>query len=168
MQDIDNKWFRVFASRLYAGRNGAQWGATPGGSSGVTGESIAFWQEFETQIRSLLSRKGTLTVNRLTGTVMVSDLPAKVELVSRFIALMREGMYRQVDIEVRIVEVTLSDNFALGLDWSRFQQVSGRDNAIAFNTRIASPQVVSALLSTMMVELPLSPPAPGAAGCGTG
>ena len=127
--------------------------ATPGVSSSGMGESVAFWQEFETQIRSLLSRKGTLTVNRLTGTVMVTDLPSKVELVSRFIALMREGMFRQVDIEVRIVEVTLSDNFALGLDWSRFQQVSGRDNSIAFNTRIASPQGVSALPSTMTLRM---------------
>lgn len=124
-------------------------------SSGAAGggDSAAFWQEFETQIRSLLSRKGSLTVNRLTGTVMVSDLPARVEQVSRFIGLMREGMYRQVDIEVRIVEVTLSDNFALGLDWSRFQQVSTRDNSIAFNTRITSPQGGSALPSTMTLRM---------------
>ena len=124
-----------------------------GAAGGGGGESAAFWQEFETQIRSLLSRKGSLTVNRLTGTVMVSDLPARVEQVSRFIGLMREGMYRQVDIEVRIVEVTLSDNFALGLDWSRFQQVSGRDNSIAFNSRITSPQGGSALPSTMTLRM---------------
>ncbi len=124
-----------------------------GAAGGAGGDSAAFWQEFETQIRSLLSRKGNLTVNRLTGTVMVSDLPARVEQISRFIGLMREGMYRQVDIEVRIVEVTLSDNFALGLDWSRFQQVAGRDNAIGFNTRITAPQGTSALPSTMTLRM---------------
>jgi MSHA type pilus biogenesis protein MshL len=124
-----------------------------GAGGGAGGDSAAFWQEFETQIRSLLSRKGNLTVNRLTGTVMVSDLPARVEQISRFIGLMREGMYRQVDIEVRIVEVTLSDNFALGLDWSRFQQVAGRDNAIGFNTRITAPQGTSALPSTMTLRM---------------
>lgn len=122
--------------------------------SGTSGsESAAFWQEFETQIRSLMSRKGNLTVNRLTGTVMVTDLPAKVELVTRFISLMREGMYRQVDIDVRIVEVTLNDNFALGLDWSRFQKNSSVDNALSFNTRITSPQGGSALPSTMTLRL---------------
>lgn len=124
-----------------------------GAAGGGGGDSAAFWQEFETQIRSLLSRKGNLTVNRLTGTVMVSDLPTRVEQISRFIGLMREGMYRQVDIEVRIVEVTLSDNFALGLDWSRFQQVAGRDNSIGFNTRITSPQGTSALPSTMTLRM---------------
>lgn len=123
------------------------------GATGGGGEGAAFWQEFETQIRSLLSSKGRLIVNRLTGTVMVTDLPARVELVNRFIGLMREGMYRQVDIEVRIVEVTLSDSFALGLDWSRFQQVAGRDNSIGFNTRITAPQGTSALPSTMTLRM---------------
>ena len=124
-----------------------------GAAGGGGGEGAAFWQEFETQIRSLLSPKGRLIVNRLTGTVMVTDLPARVELVTRFIGLMREGMYRQVDIEVRIVEVTLSDNFALGLDWSRFQQVAGRDNSIGFNTRVTAPQGTSALPSTMTLRM---------------
>jgi MSHA type pilus biogenesis protein MshL len=124
-----------------------------GAAGGGGGEGAAFWQEFETQIRSLLSPKGRLIVNRLTGTVMVTDLPARVELASRFIGLMREGMYRQVDIEVRIVEVTLSDNFALGLDWSRFQQEAGRDNSIGFNTRITAPQGTSALPSTMTLRM---------------
>lgn len=124
-----------------------------GAAGGGGGEGAAFWQEFETQIRSLLSPKGRLIVNRLTGTVMVTDLPARVELVTRFIGLMREGMYRQVDIEVRIVEVTLSDSFALGLDWSRFQQVAGRDNSIGFNTRVTAPQGTSALPSTMTLRM---------------
>ena len=124
-----------------------------GAAGGGGGEGAAFWQEFETQIRSLLSPKGRLIVNRLTGTVMVTDLPARVDLASRFIGLMREGMYRQVDIEVRIVEVTLSDSFALGLDWSRFQQVAGRDNSIGFNTRVTAPQGTSALPSTMTLRM---------------
>ena len=37
-----------------------------GAAGGGGGEGAAFWQEFETQIRSLLSPKGRLIVNRLT------------------------------------------------------------------------------------------------------
>lgn len=113
----------------------------------------SFWQELEGQIRGLLSPKGRLTVNRLSGAIMVTDLPAKVEEVSRFIGLMREGMYRQVDIEVRIVEVTLNDNFKLGLDWSRMRTVGSRTESIRFDTRIGTPQAVSPLPSTMTLSL---------------
>ncbi len=124
-----------------------------GKSGGNDNDVGTFWQEFEAQIRSLLSPKGRLTVNRLTGAIMVTDLPAKIEDVNRFIALMRDGMYRQVDIEVRIVEVTLNDAFKLGLDWSRFRVDGGRTESIAFNTRVNSPQAVSALPSTVTLSL---------------
>lgn len=119
-----------------------------GGDGKGGGESGAFWQELETQIRSLLSPKGRLTANRLTGALMVTDLPAKVDDVARYLDLMRQGMYRQIDIEVRIVEVTLRDQFALGLDWSRLR-TNPLLGAVAFNTRITSPQAVSPSPSTL-------------------
>ena len=111
-------------------------------------DNNTFWQELETQIRSLLSPKGRLTANRLTGALMVSDLPAKVDDVARFLDLMRQGMYRQIDIEVRIVEVTLRDQFALGLDWSRLR-TNPLLGSVAFNTRITSPQAISPAPSTL-------------------
>ncbi len=144
---------RTFEVDYIQSRRVAAMTSATGGSSATGGENVAFWQEFETQIRSLLSRKGKLTVNRLTGTIMVSDLPARVEQIGRFISLMREGMYRQVDIEVRIVEVSLSNSFALGLDWSRFLQTSSGASSIGVNTRITSPQGGSALPSTITLSM---------------
>lgn len=128
--------------------------APTGAEKGTTGDSAGFWQEFETQIRTLLSPKGKLILNRMTGAVMVSDLPSKVEEVERFISLMRDGMYRQVDIEVRIVEVTLRDQFALGLDWQKFRQNSADGNgSIRFNTVVGAPQGTTASPSTMTLSL---------------
>jgi len=126
---------------------------SPGGSgTGVGGnESGTFWQELEAQMKSLLSPQGRLTVNRLSGAIMVTDLPAKVNDLARFIELMRSGMYRQIDIEVRIVEVTLRDQFALGLDWSRLRS-NPLAGSVAFNTRITSPQAVSPAPSTLTVR----------------
>jgi MSHA type pilus biogenesis protein MshL len=121
------------------------------GGAGDGKESGAFWGELETQIKSLLSPKGRLVVNRLTGTIMITDLPAKVDDAQRFIELMRNGMYRQIDIEVRIVEVTLRDSFALGLDWSRLRSNPSRGGT-AFNTLITAPQAVSPLASTMAMS----------------
>lgn len=126
--------------------------AAPSGAGGQGNDSVAFWQELESQIRSLLSPKGRLTVNRLTGAIMVTDLPAKVDEVSRFIELMRNGMYRQIDIEVRIVEVTLRDQFALGLDWSRLR-ANPLQGSVQFNTRVTSPQGVSPAQPTLALRM---------------
>jgi len=126
-------------------------GGSGNGNAGAISDSVAFWQELETQVRSLLSPKGRLTVNRLTGALMVSDLPARVEDVARYLDLMRDGMYRQIDIEVRIVEVTLRDHFALGLDWSRLR-TNPQQGSTSVNTRITSPQGVSALPATVALR----------------
>ena len=142
---------RTFEIDYIRARRGASGGG--GAAAGGANDTTAFWQEFETQIRSLLSPKGKLTLNRMTGAVMVSDLPARVHEVERFISLMRDGMYRQVDIEVRIVEVTLRDQFALGLDWTRFRQSTSRDDAVRFNTVVNAPQGTSAAPSTMTLSL---------------
>ncbi len=120
-------------------------------SAGDGKESGAFWGELESQIKALLSPKGRLVVNRLTGAIMVTDLPAKVADVQRFIELMRNGMYRQIDIEVRIVEVTLRDQFALGLDWSRLRSNPSM-GATSVTTMVTAPQAVSPLASTLTMS----------------
>ncbi|WP_322271933.1 secretin and TonB N-terminal domain-containing protein [Hydrogenophaga sp.] len=123
-------------------------GRSPSSAGGAGADAGAFWGEFESQIRSLLSPKGRLTVNRLTGAVMLTDLPSKVAEASRFIDLMRDGMYRQIDIEVRIVEVTLRDQFALGLDWSRFS-INPLRGVLGVNTLINAPQATTRLPGTI-------------------
>jgi MSHA biogenesis protein MshL len=120
---------------------------SPGGT-GEAREAGNFWSELEGQIKTLLSPKGRLVVNRMTGAIMVTDLPSKVDDVKTFIDLMRNGMYRQIDIEVRIVEVTLKDQFALGLDWTRLVN-NPLTGALSFNTLVTSPQAVSPLASTL-------------------
>ncbi|NQW80667.1 MAG: secretin and TonB N-terminal domain-containing protein [Polaromonas sp.] len=127
-----------------------------GGGSGGTrassslSDSVTFWQEIDQQIKSLLSPRGSVLINRLTGTIIVTDSAPKIEEVEQFIALIKDGMHRQVDIEVRIVEVTLNEDYALGLDWSRLQ-IGGMGTALAASTIISggttAPSTFSATYS---------------------
>jgi MSHA type pilus biogenesis protein MshL len=123
-----------------------------GGGAGVVSasntmnDSVTFWQEIDQQIKSLLSPRGKVLINRLTGTIIVTDSAPKIEEVENFLALIKDGMNRQVDIEVRIVEVTLNEDFALGLDWSRLK--IGDLSSFATNTIVSGPAGVSALPST--------------------
>lgn len=78
-----------------------------------------FWSDLEAQLRGMLSKEGRMSVNRLTGTVQVTDLVPRLREIEAFVDTVRAGMRRQIDIEVRIAEVTLRDDQALGLDWSR-------------------------------------------------
>ncbi len=136
------------ASATAAG-GGAGGGAVS--ASNTVNDSVSFWQEIEVQIRSLLSPRGKLLINRLTGTIIVTDSAQKVDEVENFIALIKDGMNRQVDIEVRIVEVTLNDDFALGLDWSRLKV--GNLGSLAMSTIVGAPAGVSPAPSTFTANL---------------
>ncbi len=82
-------------------------------------DEIKFWEEIERQIHTLLSTEGRFVVNRLSGTIQVTDLHRRVKDVAAFLASVRSSLYRQVEIQARIYEVALRDDYSLGLDWSR-------------------------------------------------
>lgn len=109
------------------GRNKAQVTSGSGRSGGQDAgevvlsqqDQIKFWEEIETQINALLSTEGRFVVNRLSGTIHVTDLHRRVHEVAKFLASIRNSLYRQVEIQAKIYEVTLRDDYSLGLDWSQ-------------------------------------------------
>lgn len=116
--------------RSGSGSSQAQVSSSSSGSEG-SGESAAgtmtiqqtdkvdFWTELEAQLGALISDDGRLVVNRLAGTIQVSDQYPRVQEVAAFVEQINAAIYRQVDIEVKIVEVTLNEDQSLGVDWSR-------------------------------------------------
>ncbi|RMH52288.1 MAG: hypothetical protein D6682_02190 [Zetaproteobacteria bacterium] len=85
---------------------------------GTKGEN-RIWAGLEEKIKPLLTDEGTLVVSKLTGTIQVTDRHPNVAEVARFIQRLRQTVGRQVEIEMKIVEVTLNDQHALGIDWNR-------------------------------------------------
>ena len=109
------------------GRNKAQVTSGSGRSGGQDAgevvlsqrDDIKFWEEIETQIGALLSSEGRFVVNRLSGTIQVTDLHQRVEEVATFLVKVRNSLYRQVEIQARIYEIALRDDYSLGVDWNR-------------------------------------------------
>ena len=96
-------------------------------------DKVDFWDELETQLAGLVSESGRLVVNRLAGMVQITDQHRRVDEVSRFITEVNQSIYRQVDIEVKIVEVALREDYALGIDWSRLVSDSSTGGNWDFN-----------------------------------
>ena len=111
------------------GSDGGIGGNAGGGGGGGESESgtisieqndtVEFWSELEEQIEALVSDDGRLVINRMAGTVQVSDQYQRVRDIGEYISEINRAIHRQVDIDVRIVEVALDDDFSLGIDWSR-------------------------------------------------
>lgn len=115
-------------------------GGEEGGSSGEGDEASAvvighsdevdFWSELQDEIEALLSEDGRVVLNRLSGTVVVSDQHRYVTQVGNFLERLQRSIHRQVDIRVRILEVKLEDAQALGVNWSRIADAIDTTDAV--------------------------------------
>ncbi|BCS54713.1 pilus (MSHA type) biogenesis protein MshL [Geobacter sp. SVR] len=65
----------------------------------------------------------TVTINRLTGTIMVTATRKGMERVERYLDNLRKVLSRQVMIEARIIEVQLNEGLNFGIDWSFLDNV---------------------------------------------
>jgi len=95
----------------------------PGGTSDATQVSISqenpntFWNNLETELRAMLEDDDRLVLNRFSGVAQVTAPLARHEAVRAFLQLVNHRITRQVEIEARLVEVTLRDERKLGIDW---------------------------------------------------
>lgn len=141
-----------------AGGAGAAGGAG-GDSTSVSiskTDSIKFWDELEEQLKSLLSPTGKLAINRMVGSIMVTDQKAIVDRVGLYLKQVKRALHLQVDIEAQIYEVVLNNEFHLGVDW---QNVMGSVEKWA----ISSGGIIPAGIPTsrLIVDNPLGGLTPG-------
>lgn len=58
-----------------------------------------------------------LVVNEMAGIIQITDFPETLDKIALFLADVEEGSKRQVLIQAHIMEVSLSDSYAMGIDW---------------------------------------------------
>lgn len=63
---------------------------------------------------------GTYSLDPQTGTLVVTTTPEVMARIEGFISQERQNLTRQVHIDVQILEVSLSKDKKLGIDWSGF------------------------------------------------
>ena len=134
-------------------------GGNEGSSMTVTNNSIInFWGDLAEQIKTMISPKGSFTINSLAGTVLISDNHKNIEIINGFLATVTQNIVRQVDLEVEIYEITLGKSNQLGINWQRIEQ--GMNTT--FNT--IPGQLTLGTAGGLIVQTPLFGPAPGAPG----
>ncbi len=121
----ETKMFTIDYLRLIRESQGSSQAsiASAGGDSGQVSinnsDTVQFWADLSEQLKELISEEGHITINRMSGIVHVTDLHRNVSHVENFINSITKNVLRQVEIEARIMEVSLNDEFNLGVDWSQ-------------------------------------------------
>jgi type II secretory pathway component HofQ len=101
-------------------------------------------------IPTILSDKGTFNVDRKAGLVQVTDFRERLDRVGVYLDAVQDRAERQVQIEARVVEVTLNDEKAVALDWTGLRTARTYDKVMA---ALAAQGTVATLASPRLTML---------------
>ena len=105
-----------------------------------------FWPGLEAELRSMVKEGDTLVLNRFSGVVQVTAPLARHAVIRAFLELVNRRITQQVEIEARLVEVTLRDEQKLGVDWELAATRAG-DLSFSGGAPLAVTGVGGAILS---------------------
>ncbi|KVH45667.1 pilus (MSHA type) biogenesis protein MshL [Burkholderia diffusa] len=91
---------------------------------------------------------GFFTLDHQTGTLYVTARPSRMRAVEQFIESSKAVRRRQVQIEAQIIDVQLSDQYQLGVDWNLLtKNLMGRlGTGVATASSVATPWSTGSLV----------------------
>ena len=126
------------------GGMGGSGGSFGGGGSAISlsaDNPVDFWKELKEELQSLLTAngKGSLAINMTAGIIQVTDRPSALKRVEDYLKGLKQTVTRQVDIEARLYDITLSDQFQFGVDWEQAVKMYGGAMTVGGTPSVTSP-----------------------------
>jgi MSHA biogenesis protein MshL len=86
-----------------------------------------FWTELLTTLKTMIGEEPgkSVMVTPQAGLVTVRAMPDEIRSIKYFLNVSEEIIQRQVILEARIIEVSLSDGYQQGINWSQILASSG-------------------------------------------
>jgi len=123
------------------------------GSNGTFIESRTdtdFWAELQTSLSGLLPGEGrSVIISPHAGVVTVRGFPNEIRTVKEFLQRAETNIQRQVILEARIIEVTLSEGYQQGIEWQEILTETGHNNVTGFNFGSSAATVSDVISSTI-------------------
>jgi MSHA biogenesis protein MshL len=101
-----------------------------------------FWKDLQASLKDLVGAGGpdrSVVVNAAAGVLIVRASPTEHRNVADYLKALRVSVERQVMLEAKIVEVTLTNDAQSGVNWSLFRSYSNGDKQ--YGVGIAAPGV---------------------------
>jgi MSHA biogenesis protein MshL len=82
-----------------------------------------FWPDIQSAIRTIIGTDGgrSAVVNANAGVIMVRAMPKELRSIEQYLRAMSIVVERQVMLEAKIIEVTLSNQLSTGINWAAFR-----------------------------------------------
>jgi type IV pilus secretin PilQ/predicted competence protein len=111
-----------------SGGSGTQ-GGSSGGYSNVESKGTSdLWGDIEKGIKGMLSPEGQILISKASNSIVITDYPKHLNKVAEFLETVSGSVQRQVMIQAKIIEVTLSKDYQAGVDWKYIQSLPRMSN----------------------------------------
>lgn len=117
-------------------------------------DSMSFWKDVELNLSKMVSSSGKYSFNKLAGLVMVTDSPQVLDKIASYIDLLNLETNKQILVEVKILEVTLSRENSFGIDWNAIYKNLGDIKQLSLSFNFAAQNLVSPGLFTLTATGP--------------
>jgi MSHA biogenesis protein MshL len=132
-------------------------GGSQGGGSQFSGSNIQttsetdFWKDLEQLLKTMLgidaagqnSDGRMVVVSPMTGLVSIKAYPDEIMAVKEFLQRSEQTLRRQVILEAKIIEVSLSDDFQQGINWEQAFSHIGSTDLLFSNTLGSAANTIS-------------------------
>ncbi|MBU2880211.1 MULTISPECIES: pilus (MSHA type) biogenesis protein MshL [Alteromonadaceae] len=95
-----------------------------------------FWSELKETLQSMVGvEEGRMVmVTPQAGLVTVRAMPGEIRSVKEYLKVSEEIVKRQVVLEARIIEVSLSDEYQQGINWNQIANSNSSSTQVNFST----------------------------------
>ena len=115
-------------------------------------EAISFWKDVSLNLANMISPKGVCSYNKVAGLVTVTDNPVSLDRIASYIDLVNKETGKQILVEVKILEITLSNEFSYGIDWNaiynKLKSINSLSLSSNFTQNFLSPSFFTLTAST--------------------
>lgn len=114
----------------------------------------SLWKGIDEALKKLVSAEGSYYVDQAAGTVLVRDVPTRMEMVRKYLDDTNTAMSRQVDIEVTIYRVAVNDRDVRGLNWNLVFSKLIATSPYNFTLGTPRPDTVAQGLASAILKIP--------------
>lgn len=127
-------------------------------------DGLSFWGDVELNLAKMISLSGKYSFNKLAGMVMVTDSSQVLDKIASYIELVNTETNKQILVEVKILEVTLSRENTYGIDWNAIYKNLAGIKQISLSSNFAAQNVISPSFFTLSAQSPKEDSGTGSSG----
>lgn len=136
---------------VIAGVGGQNSNGGGGSSASVSAtDSTDLFVDITAGLQTLMSPEGKFNMDRKAGLLQVSDFPSNLDKIAQYLDHVETRVNRQVEIQAKIIEVELRDEFSGGINWANIFRAAG--NAVSLTQRLAPTTSQGAFTASVTIR----------------